>query len=192
MLPSTPEIVNCPLDEIASYVDGELSPSDEAAFETHLAGCRVCRTELNHQKEFLFALRASLESENDIPLPKDFTRTIVANAESRVSGLRRPRERFTAIFICVALFFFALFALGGETGTVWSAFGSIVEKILAVGSVVLRFVFNVSYSIAVVARSLFSHVEGSWVIAMTLILLGVAALFVFSRAIIRNSRTQEN
>ena len=103
----TPELFNCPLDDIASYVDGELSPDEETEFEAHLAGCETCRTELNHQKEFLFALSSSLESENDIPLPKDFTRTIVANAESRVSGLRRPRERFTAIFICAVLFIFA-------------------------------------------------------------------------------------
>lgn len=192
MVPSTSENVDCPREEISSYVDGELSSSDEALFETHLDGCGICRTELKHQKEFLFALNASLESENDIPLPKDFTRTIVATAESRVSGLRLPRERFTAIFICAALFLFALFALGGETGAVWSAFGSVAEKIVAVGSFVLRIAFNVSYSIAVVARSLFSHVEGSWVLAMALIVILAAALLRFSRTIMRNSPTQGN
>ena len=192
MVPIASEIIECPLDEIASYVDGELSPSEDAAFETHLTGCEVCRTELKHQKEFLFALNASLESENDIPLPKDFTRTIVANAESRVSGLRRPRERFTAIFICVALFFFALFALGGEAGTVWSAFGSIAEKALAVGAYILRLVFSISYSVAVVIRSLFSHVSVSWFLAPAFLILIFAAVFALSRSLVRNSRTQEN
>lgn len=192
MVESGSENVDCRRDEIASYIDGELNFSEAAAFETHLADCPVCRTELRNQKEFLFALNVSLDSEHDIPLPKDFTRTIVANAESRVSGLRRPRERFTAIFICVALFFFALFALGGDAETVWRAFGTVAEKVLAVGAFVLRLVFNISVGVAVVTRSLFSHVSLSWLLALPLIVFCVAALFVFSRSIIRSSRTQEN
>ncbi len=192
MVQSGPENVDCPRDEIASYIDGELSPSEETDFDKHLAECGDCRTELKHQKAFLFALNASLESEDDIPLPKNFTRTIVANAESRVTGLRRPRERFTAIFICAALFFFALFALGGEAEIVWTAIGSVAEKVVAVGSFVTRLAFNVSYSVAVVARSLFSHVNVSWMIATTLILLSGVALVFFSRSFIRGSRTQEN
>lgn len=192
MVPSTPENAACPRDEIASYIDGELSPTDETAFEKHLSGCDVCRSELRNQKQFLFALNASLESERDIPLPKNFTRTIVANAESRVSGLRRPRERFTAIFICAALFFFALFALGGEAEPMWRAFGSVAEKMLAVGGFVLRFVFNISLGVAIVARSLFSHINLWWALALSLIVLCASALLVFSRSVIRNSRTQEN
>ncbi len=192
MVPRTSEIAACPRDDISSYIDDELSPAEEAAFDKHLAECADCRTELKHQKAFLFELNASLESEDDIPLPKDFTRTIVANAESRVSGLRRPREQFTAIFICAALFFFALFALGGDPNTAWNAFGSVAEKVLAVGAFMLRLVFNVSLSIAVVTRSLFSHISVSWVLTPPLIVLSVLALFVFSRSIIRSSRTQEN
>ena len=187
----TPELFNCPLDDIASYVDGELSPDEETEFEAHLAGCETCRTELNHQKEFLFALSSSLESENDIPLPKDFTRTIVANAESRVSGLRRPRERFTAIFICAVLFIFALFALGGETGTVLAVIGGVAEKALAVVSFAVRLLFNISYSIAVVARSLFSHLEASWAAGVILVIAGAGAFLIFSR-FARSRRTQEN
>ncbi len=192
MVQNSPEIADCPRDEIASYIDGEISPSEEAAFDKHLAECAVCRTEIKHQKAFLFALNASLESEDDIPLPKDFIKTIVANAESRVSGLRRPREQFTAVFICAALFFFALFALGGDAETVWRAFGSVAENVLAVGAFMLRLVFNVSLSIAVVMRSLISHVSVSWLLTPSLVVLSVAALYVFSRSIIRNSRTQEN
>lgn len=192
MVPGVSENVDCPREEISSYIDGELSTAEEATFDKHLAICETCRTELKHQKDFLFALNASLESEPDIPLPKDFTRTIVANAESRVSGLRRPREQFTAVFICAALFFFALFAIGGDAETVWLvAAGSILEKVLAVGAFMLRLAFNVSLSVAVVLRALFSHVSLSWVLTLSLIVLSGGALFVFSRSIIR-SRTQEN
>lgn len=192
MVQNTSENVDCPREAISSYIDGELSPAEEAAFEIHVAKCEVCRTELKHQKEFLFALNASLESEQEIHLPKDFTRTIVANAESRVSGLRRPRERFTAIFICAALFFFALFALGGDADTVFRAFGSVAEKVLAVGSFALRLVLNVSLGIAVVTRSLFSHVSLSWMLPPSLIVLSAITLFAFPRLMIRSSHTQEN
>lgn len=193
MVPGLSENVDCPRDEIASYIDGEMPLSEETVFEDHLSRCEACRSEFKDQKEFLLALSSSLDSEKDIPLPKDFTRTIVANAESRVTGLRLPRERFTAIFICAALFLFALFAFGSDAGTVWSIFGGAAEKILAVGSYLMRSVFGVSLSIAVIARSLLSHIGGlSWILPLLLIVVCAMALFLLSRLIIRNNRTQEN
>ncbi len=192
MEPSTPENVPCPGDDIATYIDGELSPAEAFAFEEHLSNCSTCKIELNHQKEFLAALTASLELENDIPLPGNFTKTIIANAESRVSGLRRPRERFTAIFICVVLFIFALFAFGAEAEPVLAAVSGIPEKLLAVGSFLVRFVFNIAIGVAVVARSLFSHVSLPWTAVLAMIGLIAAALFVFARSSVRSGRTQEN
>lgn len=192
MVPVLSENVDCPRDEIASYIDGELSQSEEAAFETHLSECETCRSELKYQKEFLFALSASLDSEQDIPLPKDFTRTIVANAESRVSGLRRPRERFTAIFICAALFLFALFALGGNAETVWNAFGSIGEKAYSIGAFIVRVLYSISIGIAVVVRSLASHISTLWLLTLPVVASMAAGLFFFSRSVIRGRRVQEN
>jgi hypothetical protein len=54
--------------------------------------CSVCADDLNLQKSFLNALDSSLDEETEIRLPKNFTKTVVANAESRVSGLRHPHE----------------------------------------------------------------------------------------------------
>ena len=79
----------CPRDEISSYIDGELSSEQELELEMHFAACAVCTEELKLQRQFLCALDASLENEPDIELPKDFTKVVVASAESRVSGLRR-------------------------------------------------------------------------------------------------------
>src|SRR5687767_7691259 len=92
----------CPSPELSAYIDGELSPREELELEVHLAECRTCADELNLQKSFLNALDSSLDDEIEIPLPKNFTKSVVANAESRVNGLRHPHEWRNAAFICVA------------------------------------------------------------------------------------------
>ena len=102
----------CPSEEIAAYIDGEIELVRESELDVHFAACPICSDELNQQKEFLCRLNSSLKQEGDLELPANFTKLIVVNAESTVSGLRRPRERFNAIFICAGLFLFVLFALG--------------------------------------------------------------------------------
>jgi hypothetical protein len=118
----------CPRAAIAAYIDGELAASEELALEMHFVGCSICAAELESAKTILRALDFALEDENEIELPADFTKTIVANAESRVSGLRRPNERFTALFICAALFLLVIAGLGRETETVLLSSGKIVDR----------------------------------------------------------------
>src|SRR2546421_46883 len=108
----------CPLDEIASYIDGELDAPREMELDAHFSQCAACSDELNLQKQFLCSLESSLKHESELELPPNFTKQIVANAESTVSGLRRPRERFNALFICAGLMLFILFALGPDAGRV--------------------------------------------------------------------------
>ena len=192
-MPATENANSCPTTEISAYIDGELSPSEERQVEKHLTGCSDCTDRLNQQKNFLFALSASLESEKEFELPENFTKTIVANAESRVSGLRRPGERFTAVFICAALLLFALFALGADVPMVFSAFGSVFEKLIAVGSFILHSIFNISLSTTVVVRSLFSQIAFSSVVMLSLavVFFGIVLMF-FSHFIFRGSRAREN
>src|ERR1041385_2648105 len=102
----------CPSPEIAAYIDGELSPTDELTLEGHLLSCCICAEELNAQKELVNELNISLDRE--LELPADFTKRIVAHAESNVNGLRRPGEWLNAVFVCVALLFFILFSLGAR------------------------------------------------------------------------------
>ena len=106
--------LTCPSPELSAYLDGELSAPDEIVLEEHMSSCQICTDDLNLQKSFLNALDYSLDEGNEIELPKNFTRSVVANAESRVSGLRRPHERRNAAFICAALIVFSLFALGSS------------------------------------------------------------------------------
>lgn len=191
MNPHIPQNHNhCPSAEISAYIDGELSLQGEMEMETHLAVCGVCTAELNQQKSFLAALSASLENEKEFELPRNFTKTIVANAESRVSGLRRPRERFTAIFISVALFLFVLFALGSDAETVLGVFGMALEKIAAVGAFAFRLFYSVSLGVVVVLRSLSSQLLFSSYLSFLLFagLFGFS-LFACSRLILRSDRS---
>lgn len=194
MNPHIPHNQNkCPSAEISAYIDGELSPHGEIELERHFADCSICRTELNLQKNFLFALNASLENEKDFELPKNFTKTIVANAESRVSGLRRPREQFTAVFICTALFLFVLFALGGDAESGLGAFGAFIDKAAALGTFALHFAYNVALGAVVIFRALSSQFVVNSLLTLSLLaFLFVASIFVFSRLVFPASRTREN
>lgn len=144
----------CPSFEIAAYLDGELDAHRESELDSHFTSCTACLTELNHQKNFLNQLNSRLSNENDFELPKDFTRQIVANAESSVAGLRRPRERFNAIFIITAFLLFVLFAMGAEAGNVLAGLTSALEQSAAVGGFFGRIVYSFFVGVVVVLRTL--------------------------------------
>lgn len=132
----------CMPDDISAFIDGELSPENEAVFERHLAECEGCRRDLNEQKIFLSAVNASLESKETITVPINFTRTIIANAESSVSGLRDPRERSLAIWICSVILMMSIFAVGAESLGIFS-------KIAQTANILADFVTKMFNTIAV-------------------------------------------
>jgi len=143
---------DCPSVEIAAYIDGELDDAAEERFESHLSACRVCIQELNDQKNFINALNGSLDS--GLELPSDFTKRVVANAESGVSGLRHGKERLSAMFVCCALFFFVLFTLGaGAPGAFASALG-VFARAGAVASFLAHLLYDISLGVVVILRTL--------------------------------------
>ena len=167
----------CRRADIAAYVDGELAPREELELETHLAACPKCADELNQQKKLLCALDFALEEEH-LELPDNFTKVIVANAESRVSGLRRPNERYNALFICSALFLLVFAGFGNETKNILFASGRLVEQFLAVIGFGAHLAYDIAVGTAVVLRSLcFQYVFGSAVsVILITLLLGFSAL----------------
>ncbi len=179
----------CPNDEIAAYIDGELSPCEELDLEMHLAVCSSCKERLNEQKKLLCALDFALENEKEIKLPANFTKVVVANAESKVSGLRRPQERFKAFFICATLFLLVLLGLGGETETVLNSFVEFGEQVLAVGGFVFHLIYDFAFATAIILRSL-SHqiIFNSAVSVAFLVMFFVISLFALSRLIVRYNR----
>ena len=176
--------------DIAAYIDGELLPREELELEMHLAICKLCAGELNEQKTLLQALDFALENEKGIELPANFTRVVVANAESKVSGLRRPQERFKALFVCAALFLLVLLGLGGETKTVFETFAKFADQFLAVGGFVWNLVYDAAFGTAIILRSL-SHqiVFNSTVSAASLVVVFLVSIIAVSRFIIRPTRS---
>ena len=176
---------NCPSPEIAAYLDGELASGAELELEMHLAVCPVCHSELNSQKHFLRGLESTLRAEGDMDLPADFTRHLVANAESSVTGLRKPRERFNAAFICAALGLFALFAFGADAAGLFT----LVAQAASVAGILGHMVFSVLLGAAIIVRSLAAQVEPNAAAAVILVLaLGLGAVWLATRTVLRMRR----
>jgi len=167
---------DCPSGEISSYIDGELLPSRELELERHFISCETCRSELNLQKKFLIALDHALESEEEIDLPANFTKVVVANAESRVSGLRRRSERFNALFVCSGLFLIIIFALGASgSNTTLDGIAVVFEKVSAAGFFILHVAYDIAIGAISVLRSLSSHLILDSSVA--LLFPGIAAVY---------------
>ncbi len=178
----------CPVDEIASYIDGEFGTVRELELEAHFAECAACANELNLQKQFLCGLEASLKRPDELELPRDFTKHIVANAESTVSGLRRPRERFNAVFICAGLMLFILFALGTDAGRVLGALSAAVDKVAAIGGFFVRFVYDLFVGITIVVRTFAGHVRGDVLATALLAIVVMVLIAVVSQRVLRMRR----
>lgn len=177
--------------EIAAYIDGELAAREEIALEIHFAKCAACAAELNEQKKLLCALDFALEDEREeIALPANFTKVVVANAESKVGGLRHSKERFNTLFVCAALFLLTLLSLGSETETVLNTFVNFTEQIFAVAGFVTHLIYDVAIGAVVVMRSLtHQFVFGSAASIALLAALFFVSLLAFSRLINRFNRS---
>lgn len=177
----------CPLAEISSYLDGELSAESESALEMHLADCGVCRNELNDQKTFLLALSGSLENEPEIDLPANFTKTIVTRAESNVSGLRDRSHSLVAVAIIATIFVTLVLVLGGESAGAFAPIASLAGGVAAVIGMAGQIAYDFAYGTSVFIRSAVSTS------AIAYLVLGVAlfgGLYLASRSIRRFFRTQ--
>jgi len=179
----------CPRIEIAAYIDGELSPREELDLEMHFAVCAACAAELNEQKKLLCVLDFALENKEEIELPENFTRIVVANAESNVKGLRCPRERNRALFVCIALFLLVILGLGAETSKTFESFGTLTEQLLAVGGFFVHLVHDITIATTFIFRSLcLQFVFKSAISAGLLGICFVGSLLIFSRLMSRHRR----
>ncbi len=177
--------MQCPTDEIAAYVDGELDAALEMQMDLHFASCKACSTELNHQKEFLRNLDLSLGFEREVELPENFVKQVVANAESTVSGLRRPRERFNALFICAGLALFVLFAMGADAVTLLDKAAEALGQTAAIGGIFGHMVYSLFIGIAIVVRSIAGQAQIGVLAAGAVALMFAAFTLYISQRVLR-------
>lgn len=180
----------CPREEIALYLDGELSSHEEIVFEKHLAVCPTCLNELNNQKEMLLALDFAFGNENEIELPKDFTRVVVAKAESGVKGLRSKKERSRALFLCIGLFLLILIGLGEESERSFGIVSEFARQFIAILGFTFRLIFDVTTAAVVVLRGLSQQVIASSIFWLAFIVGGIIfTVYTLSRFWFRFSRS---
>jgi hypothetical protein len=177
-------VFTCPAEEISAYIDGELSAELEVALERHAGVCEICRRALNDQKGFLLALTDTLEREVPIELPGDFTRSVVVNAESKVSGLRDRRERSRALMIGIALFLLAALAVGSFAG-VLSPLAIALQKLTALAGAVFSVVTDLLYAIFAVIRSILQSQTFGPAVTYILVILATAMLLYFGSRSLR-------
>jgi anti-sigma factor RsiW len=182
-------VFTCPAEEISAYIDGELTAELEVALERHIGVCDICRTALNEQKGFLLALTDTLEREAPIELPEDFTRSVVVNAESKVSGLRDSRGRTWALMIGITLFLLAAAAVGSLAG-VLSPLAIAFQKLAALFGALISVLGDLLYAIFAVVRSILQNQTLGPVLTYSLVILATAMLLYFgSRSLRRYFRT---
>jgi len=169
--------------DIAAYIDGELPPALEMEMALHFASCTACADELNLQKHLLHGLEFGLKDNADLELPEDFTKVVVANAESTVAGLRRPRERFNMLFITGGLWLFCLLAFG--VGAVASLF----DQFKAIGSFFGHFVYDLLLGIVVILRNGVGQVRPETVMALLMTAVFGMAVLLASRLLLGRLRS---
>ena len=106
----------CPREEIASYLDGELSGVALEHFEAHVSECSECASELRSQRQLLCTLEAAFSNSSRIKLPENFTRVVATHAEHNLRGLREKSERRRALQLSALLAVTAFALLGAASG----------------------------------------------------------------------------
>lgn len=175
----------CRTADVAAYIDAEMSPSEEIEFELHLAQCKNCVAELNRQKELLYILDSTLHSD-DIELPENFTKVVVTNAESGVKGLRRRSEWLNAVFVCCALLFFGLFALGADASRSFGYPLRIFDRIAAVVSFFGHLTYDIAVGVVVVLRTVTSETASNTAVSLVLVVSLVLAIALIARQVYRH------
>ena len=177
----------CQLEDVAAYVDGELSGIGLDRFEDHLKSCGDCAGELRAQRQLLCTLDVAFGGSRSFNLPKNFTRVVTARAESDLSGMRNKRERRRALQLCVALALVSFALLGAAAQTVvfepvrsfFRITGSLLHLAWQAGA---EAALSATVIIRVIARAVFLPQHGRGLFLIVTFLLLVSCLpFLFAK-----------
>lgn len=144
---------NCPREDVAAYLDGELAGAALDHFEAHIAECSQCAAELLSQRQLLCTLEAAFSSAQRLELPENFTRVVATHAEHNLRGLRETSERRRALQLCAVLLVAAFALLGAASGALVLQPARSSFRILArVFEVFSQAVFQAAEGIAIIGR----------------------------------------
>ena len=182
---------DCRTEDVAAYLDGELSGAASESFEAHLKTCARCTTELRTQRQLLCTLDLAF-SERSFELPRNFSRIVAAHAESDLSGMRKKSERRRAFQLCALLALLAFALLGAASGAlVFQPARSFLRLAGSLLDLVWRALYDAGTGAAVivrlVGRALILAPYGS---GLFLVLLFVIAIALLPRLIANYHRTK--
>ena len=178
----------CQLEDVAAYLDGELTAAGLDRFEQHVKECLTCANELRAQRQLLCTLDVAFNDSRTFDLPKNFARVVTASAENDLSMIRHGRERKRALQLCIALGLVSFGLLGAATRT-------IVYEPLRSGFRTARVLFDLLFQalseLGSTASVLVRMVGRAQPASLLLLTLGfVVSLFFLSLLIIRYRRAQ--
>jgi anti-sigma factor RsiW len=182
----------CQIEQIAAYLDGELSDAASAQLEQHIRQCSGCNAELGRQRQLLCTLDSAFNHHSDLELPRNFARSVAAHAESDMRGVRERSERRRALRLCLVLAAVSFALLGmASSPTVFNVARSIVRSVSGVLDLVWSTVYDAVAGLAVITRVLSKgFIPESPLAGFIEFLLLALAVVLLSRLIARYHRTR--
>ena len=182
----------CPREDVAVYLDGEMSGNALDNFEEHLKVCTDCAAELRTQRQLLCTLDVAFNGSRAFELPHDFTRVVAAHAESNLSGMRKKSERWRAFKLCAVLALVSFALLGAASRALIldpiRSFVRVAESLLdLVGRTVYDAGSGIAVIVRVVSRAIVFAPHG---LGLFLLLTFVIALSLLPLLIVRYHRAQ--
>jgi hypothetical protein len=188
---STSETQQCPAEDIAAYLDGELDAEARDSFEAHSTTCDVCAGELLRQRQLLCTLDAAFLG-NEMGLPQNFARVVAKHAETDMRGMRDGFERRQALRLALILAIAAFALLGSASAAaVWEPARTIARLVRIFGVFLWDAIYQAGAGLSVILRMLTrSFVFESRPLGLLILLLFGAALALLPRLIARYHRAE--
>lgn len=182
----------CETEKIAAFIDGDLEPSERAAFEEHISHCSHCASELQAQRVFMCELDSALAGSSDLAVPANFARVVAVHAESDMRGVRDRKEHTRALQFCLILGL-AAFALLGITSSkvVFLGAQTLANKTFGILGLFGTTIYDTAAGFTVIARVLSGGlIADSRLAGLTALVVVAFAIGLLSLLILRYHRTR--
>lgn len=169
-------------EQMVLYVDGVLTPADEAAVESHVKFCSSCLAVLNSEKALFGAIDGIFDDDKAPEVPAGFARAVASAAESEVQGLRSAKVRIgfllTLLILTTSLWFLVPAGSLSGAGLPVGAAGAFVRLV----SLFLHSLADLAVGAVGIMRTMCAEfVPGSQIFAFGLALVLVSSLAVCLR-----------